>query len=102
MSRSWMPYLGGAHGGVHDGVHDGFHDGVHGEVHDGVHGVAHGAVVEVHCVAGEVHSAVGGVHDAHSSPSARTAQRSQRLGPSRSLVDRLDHETGFLVERGGT
>lgn len=84
-----MAYLGGAH------------DGVHGVVHGGVVGVR-GGVVEVHSAAEGVQSAVGEVRDVHSSPSARTVQQSQRPGPSRSLVDRLDHEARFLVERTGT
>jgi len=81
-----MPYLGGAHG----------------EVRGGVRGGVRGAVVEVRSAAGEIRSAAGDAPGVHSSPSARTAQRSQRPGPSHSSVDQLDHGVRFLVERAGT
>ena len=64
--------------------------------HGGVHGGAHDVVLEV-C-------------DGQSNLSARIAQRSQSLGPSRSAADNSDHsrwrsdleKVGCRAERGDT
>lgn len=70
---------GGARGGVHGRTHGGVHDVARGGARDVARGDAHGVAREVRGVSWEV-------RDAYSSLGARTAQRSQALGPSRSAA----------------
>ena len=71
-------------------AHGGARGGAHGRAHGGVHDVARGGSRDVrgdaHDVAQEVRGVAWEDRDAYSSLSARTAQRSQALGPSRSAV----------------
>ena len=70
---------------------------VHGRARGGVHDVAHGGA---HDVAREVRGVAWEVRDAYSSLSARTAQRSQVLGPSRPAVAIIP-DGGQILKKSG-